>query len=131
LTVYKGKSLLLGDLIVRPENSLMQQSRDAGYHPGVDGTQEVGKRNIRVNGDGFGVAWYRYDAPPLPAVTPADTAAGAAGRNSGKIGSFGSGLITTAATAATAVVPTSHCFKFITPAWSNANLRSLGNGTCV
>ena len=103
LTVYKGRNLLIGDLIVRPENSLMQQSRDAGYHPGVDMTKEVGKRNIRVNGDGFGVAWYRYDPTQ---------------KDSGCEHKEGTPL---------PVIPTAHCFKFITPAWSNSNLRSLGN----
>lgn len=39
-----------------PENSLVCQSRDAGYHPGVVDKCHI--RNIRVNGDGFGVAFY-------------------------------------------------------------------------
>jgi glutamine amidotransferase len=56
LTAYKGKSVLLGDLIVKPKNSLVCQSRDAWFHPGVEDQFHV--RNIRVNGDGFGCAFY-------------------------------------------------------------------------
>lgn len=62
----------------------MQQSRDAAYHPGV--TDVAHSRNIRVNGDGFGVAWYADDT---------DCAKG------------------------------SCLFRFVTPAWSNENLRNI------
>lgn len=41
---------------LRPENSIVHQSRNAIYHPGV--CDDLHKRNIRVNGDGFGLAWY-------------------------------------------------------------------------
>lgn len=82
-TVYKGQPILLGEVVVKPENSLLHQARDAVYHPGVIDTDN--QRNIIVNGDGFGLAWYSNDA------------------------SRGS-----------------CCCKFITPAWSNANLRNLG-----
>lgn len=74
---------MIGDLILKPSNSLVRQSRDARYHPGV--VDDDNKRNILVNGDGFGVAWV------------------------GKDPSLGSCV-----------------FKFTTPAWSNANLRNLG-----
>lgn len=84
---YKGKSALIGDIIIIPENSLVQQSRDAEFHPGV--LDPCSKRNIRVNGDGFGVAWYNSDPARL-----------------------GKG---------------SCCFKFTTPAWSNDNLRNIGD----
>ncbi|CAN0452082.1 unnamed protein product, partial [Scytosiphon promiscuus] len=33
-------------------HSLVLQSRNACFHPGCPD-----KRNIRVNGDGFGIAW--------------------------------------------------------------------------
>ena len=59
LSAYKGNPVLLGDLIVKPENSLVCQSRDAGYHPGV--VDDSNRRNIRVNGDGVGVAFYGED----------------------------------------------------------------------
>jgi glutamine amidotransferase len=84
LTVYKGRPLLIGDLITNPNNSLILQSRDAAFHPLV--IDKSHRRNILVNGDGFGVAWY--------------------GRNVAK----GSCL-----------------FKFVTPAWSNTNLRNIGD----
>ena len=83
LTLYKGRPLLIGDLVTRPDNSLLFQSRHAAYHPGV--IDETHRRNILVNGDGFGVAWYS---------------------DVGAIGSC--------------------CFKFVTPAWSNGNLRNIG-----
>jgi len=53
MLIYKGEPISLDALLVRPEHSLVCQSRDATYHPGCGD-----KRNIRVNGDGFGVAWY-------------------------------------------------------------------------
>lgn len=83
LTAYKGRPMLLGDIIARPDNSLILQSRDAAYHPGV--VDKTHRRNILVNGDGFGVAWYGTDLRK-----------GAC------------------------------CFKFVTPAWSNSNLRNIG-----
>eukprot|EP00968_Pinguiococcus_pyrenoidosus_P023580 scaffold3881_cov255-Pinguiococcus_pyrenoidosus.AAC.2 len=52
LVVYKGPEVSLEDVLVRPEHNIVQQSRDASYHPGC-----TSKRNYRVNGDGFGVAW--------------------------------------------------------------------------
>ena len=44
LACYKGNPILLGDIIVKPENSLVCQSRDAGYHPGV--VDKTNRRNI-------------------------------------------------------------------------------------
>lgn len=83
LTVYKGRPLFIGDVIISPDNSLLYQSRDAAYHPGV--VDKTHQRNILVNGDGFGVSWYGDDV------------------NMG-----------------------SCCFKFVTPAWSDTNLRNIG-----
>jgi len=83
---YKGPLVLIGDVVITPENSLVRQSRDAEFHPGV--VDVTCKRNIRVNGDGFGVAWYNSDPSRL--------------------------------------VRGSCCFKFTTPAWSNDNLRNIG-----
>ena len=85
LTLYKGKSLLIGDLIVWPDNGLLCQSRDAAFHPGiVDDSKN--RRNIVVNGDGFGVCWYNDKHPERGSC----------------------------------------CFKFVTPAWSDMNLRNIG-----
>jgi predicted glutamine amidotransferase len=136
LTVYKGKPILIGDLIVRPENSLIVQSRDAGYHPGVDATADVSKRNIRVNGDGFGIAWYRYTLPTC-------CGSGSCSGSSNSLCTSSSCPVAAAAAAAEQkgskaqvaqvhgfrcpAVATCFQFKFITPAWSNSNLRSLGN----
>jgi len=75
--------MLIGDVVIEPENSLLFQSRDAAYHPGV--IDKCHKRNILVNGDGFGIAWY------------------------GETVSKGS-----------------CCFKIVTPAWSDVNLRNIG-----
>ncbi|CAM9821491.1 unnamed protein product, partial [Phaeothamnion confervicola] len=63
LLCYKGKPIALEVLISRPENSLVYQSRDAGLHPGCEN-----KRNIRVNGDGFGIAWYDRPARDFPCI---------------------------------------------------------------
>ena len=57
--VYKGGKVALANLITKPEHSLAHQSVDASYHPGCHDPDR--KRNISVNGDGFGVAWYRED----------------------------------------------------------------------
>ena len=83
-SVYKGRSILIGDLIVYPDNSLLTQSRDARYHPGIIDDSKH-RRNILVNGDGFGLSWY--------------------GSNPDK---------------------GSCVFKFTTPAWSDLNLRNIG-----
>ncbi len=48
--------MYIEEVLIKPENSLLRQSRSATYHPGCHDPKEV--RNIRVNGDGFGVAWY-------------------------------------------------------------------------
>lgn len=85
LTLYKGRSLLIGDLIVWPDNSLLCQSRDAHYHPGIVDDHK-NRRNQIVNGDGFGVCWYNNLRPERGSC----------------------------------------CFKFVTPAWSDINLRNIG-----
>ena len=113
LTVYKGRPFLIGDLVVRPENGLLFQSRDATWHPGV--TDGMGKRNIRVNADGFGVAWYSRESidsdgyEHLLEETKNDCNAAAS--------IYG----------LRAYVYESCVFKFVTPAWSNKNLRNIGD----
>lgn len=89
-SVYKGRSIPIGDIILYPNNSLVYQSRDATYHPGVVDIHCF--RNIRVNGDGFGIGWYNED------------------ENS----------------------PAAGCclFKLTSPAWSNTNLRNIGQYVC-
>jgi predicted glutamine amidotransferase len=60
---YKGRNILLSELLYEPRNSLINQS----YH-----AQE---RSEPLNGDGFGVGWYAPEIGPLPcpftSVTPA------------------------------------------------------------
>lgn len=77
--------MLLGDIVIKPDNSLLRQARNANFHPGAEDT--TGERNITVNGDGFGLAWYVSEPPKKGAC----------------------------------------CCKFLTPAWSNLNLRNLGD----
>jgi glutamine amidotransferase len=60
LTAYKGKPILIGAIVTKPNNSLLYQSRDAAYHPGVK--DDTHHRNILVNGDGFGLSWYNRAA---------------------------------------------------------------------
>uniref|UniRef100_A0A7S4B882 Glutamine amidotransferase type-2 domain-containing protein n=1 Tax=Chrysotila carterae TaxID=13221 RepID=A0A7S4B882_CHRCT len=52
--VYCGtQPILLKDLIFAPQNSLIHQSFNGGFHPGLSG-----KNNMGLNADGFGVGWY-------------------------------------------------------------------------
>ena len=48
--------MLLSTITHDPEHSLVNQSKEGGYHPGCSDPTHI--RNMRVNGDGFGVAWY-------------------------------------------------------------------------
>lgn len=49
---YSGPPLLLGDLLTRPDHSLIDQSRNA-------------RENVETtNGDGFGIGWYGDDGTP-------------------------------------------------------------------
>lgn len=61
--VYKGRELLMADLLTRPKHSLIKQSYDAR------------ERREPLNGDGFGVGWYAPELDPTPciftSVTPA------------------------------------------------------------
>lgn len=53
---YKGKDVLLADLLYRPKNSLILQSYKAR------------ERAEPLNGDGFGVGWYTSGLSPAPCV---------------------------------------------------------------
>ena len=57
--VYVGEHpVLLADLITRPTHSLISQGYNH-YLPGVRAKEEsLQARNVHLNGDGFGVAWY-------------------------------------------------------------------------
>ena len=48
-----NEPIVLSELVLDASNSLLQQSYDAGYHPGV-----TCKNNMRLNADGMGVGWY-------------------------------------------------------------------------
>lgn len=52
----------LSDLVLKPSNSLVDQSIDASYHPGF-----AQRFNHQVNADGFGVGWYHNNSV-FPAV---------------------------------------------------------------
>jgi ergothioneine biosynthesis protein EgtC len=54
--VYRGREVLLADLLTRPEQSLIRQSYKAR------------EREEPMNGDGFGVGWYAGDLDPVPGV---------------------------------------------------------------
>ncbi len=53
---YMGEPLVLEDIIVRPQNSLIAQSIEAK------------ESDIKLNGDGFGLGWYDLDIDEEPAV---------------------------------------------------------------
>jgi len=50
-------------LLTYPENSIINQAKDAQFLPGCKYKNQnlLDKRNCRVNADGFGVAWYSDD----------------------------------------------------------------------
>ena len=53
---YQGPSLLMADLVTRPQHSIIHQS----YH--------ALERKEPLNGDGFGIGWYAPETSPEPAV---------------------------------------------------------------
>ena len=61
--VYKGRPLLMADLVTRPSHSLIHQSYRA------EQWEEP------LNGDGFGVGWYVPEIDDTPAVFTSVTAA--------------------------------------------------------
>lgn len=61
--VYKGRRLLMADLLTRPNHSLIKQSYQA-----VERTEPL-------NGDGFGVGWYAPEIDPIPCVWTSTTPA--------------------------------------------------------
>ena len=56
LVAYLGKDILLSDVLVKPQNSLVLQSLHAK------------ESNTRTNGDGFGVGWYVPEISRTPAL---------------------------------------------------------------
>ncbi len=63
LLVYKGPKILMSELVVRPERSLIRQSYQAR------------ERREPLNGDGFGVGWYDPEFDPIPGVLTSTTPA--------------------------------------------------------
>lgn len=54
------QEMFLSDIVLKPSNSLVEQSMDASFHPGF-----TNQYNHIVNADGFGVGWYhQYDVAP-------------------------------------------------------------------
>ena len=60
ITFISTEDVLLSDLVLKPSNSLIDQSIDASYHPGF-----ASRFNHTVNADGFGV---RDDMLPMQIV---------------------------------------------------------------
>ena len=54
--VYRGREILVSDLLTGSEQSLIRQSYQAR------------EREEPLNGDGFGVGWYAHDIDPVPGV---------------------------------------------------------------
>ena len=54
--VYKGRDMFMSDLLIRAEQSLIQQSFKSR------------EREEPLNGDGFGVGWYAPEIDPTPCV---------------------------------------------------------------
>lgn len=55
MLIYKGPPVIISKVTHEPTHSLMKQSKDGGF-PGCDTF-----RNVRVNGDGFGIGWYNQN----------------------------------------------------------------------
>jgi len=57
LVYFGNEKILLADLITRPKHSIVQQSFCDPYLPFID---ELTKQKLthKINGDGFGLAWY-------------------------------------------------------------------------
>lgn len=78
--IYKGKRLVLADLITRPKNSIINQAHHLQtYTPGCvyKCSEEGSARNNSINADGFGICWYDCDdrALDIPAVFKSTTPA--------------------------------------------------------
>lgn len=54
--IYKGREMLMGDLLTRSDRSLIKQSFKAR------------ERAEPLNGDGFGIGWYMPEIDPTPCV---------------------------------------------------------------
>lgn len=54
--VYKGREMMMSELLLKAEQSLVMQSYEAR------------ERREPLNGDGFGVGWYAPEVDPIPAV---------------------------------------------------------------
>lgn len=65
LVYFGGEKILLADLITKPKHSIVHQSFCDPYLPFIE---EKTKQKLvhKINGDGFGVAW--YDESELPCV---------------------------------------------------------------
>ena len=67
LVFLSEEDFLLADVVIEPANSLIKQSFDGGFHPGLCETN-----NMVLNADGFGLGWYgRSGAAIFRSVTPA------------------------------------------------------------
>ena len=67
LVFLSEEDFLLADVVIEPANSLVRQSFDGGFHPGLCETN-----NMPLNADGFGLGWYgRSGAAIFRSVTPA------------------------------------------------------------
>lgn len=56
LVAYLGQDILLADVLVKPEDSIIKQSLAAR------------ESLIPTNGDGFGIGWYIHEISPYPAI---------------------------------------------------------------
>ena len=79
--IYKGELIYLGDILTRPEHSLLTQARRAEtYCPGASNSanycpEKHRKRNHAINADGFGVGYFntsiRKEGALFKSITPA------------------------------------------------------------
>lgn len=61
ITVLSSENISLSDVVLAPQNSLLQLSRDASFRPGFSN-----ENNHVTNGDGFGIGWYHSNLARVP-----------------------------------------------------------------
>lgn len=97
ITVLSADGMSLSDVILAPQNNLLQLARDASLHPGFSD-----ENNHITNGDGFGIGWYHsntVEVPQLPFLSRRD------------IEGYENMYAAT--------------FRDTAPAWNNQNLREI------
>ena len=123
ITLISAEPVSLSDVVIAPVNSLLQQSRDASFHPG-NGLLN----NSVMNGDGFGIGWYHTNVAICPSMDAGPSADGTRDitPNGAPSSSSANGFHLHPSVSVDSTVHASAAvFKDIFPAWNNMNLREV------